>query len=163
MVLDAIGRILPAAIGVALSPVPIIAVILMLFSTRARTNGPAFLAGWAVGLGVVVTIVYATASGAGVSDGDGSTGIAWGKVVLGVLLIALAARQWRGRPGPGETPVLPPWMAAVDGFSPVKAFGLAALLSGVNPRTSPSRRRPRPPSPRPGSRAATPRWASSPS
>ena len=31
----------PFAIGIAISPVPIIAVILMLFSSRARINGPA--------------------------------------------------------------------------------------------------------------------------
>jgi hypothetical protein len=54
---NVIGDILPLAIGVAISPVPIIAVILMLFSARARTNGPAFLAGWIVGLTVVGAIV----------------------------------------------------------------------------------------------------------
>jgi hypothetical protein len=44
---DAIGEVLPLAVGVALSPVPIIAVVFMLGTPRARTNGPAFiLAGW---------------------------------------------------------------------------------------------------------------------
>jgi Sap, sulfolipid-1-addressing protein len=38
---------------VAISPVPIIAVILMLFSKRARVNGPMFGIGWAVALAVV--------------------------------------------------------------------------------------------------------------
>ena len=40
---QAIGEVLPFAVGVAISPVPIIAVILVLFSARARVNGPAFL------------------------------------------------------------------------------------------------------------------------
>jgi len=40
-----IGEILTFAVGVAVSPMPIIAVILMLFSRRARVNGLAFLAG----------------------------------------------------------------------------------------------------------------------
>ncbi len=35
-----VGSILTFAVGVAISPVPIIAVILMLFSQRARVNGP---------------------------------------------------------------------------------------------------------------------------
>ncbi len=39
---NALGSILTLAIGVAISPVPIIAVILMLFSQRARSNGTAF-------------------------------------------------------------------------------------------------------------------------
>ncbi len=38
---EAIGQALPFAVGVALSPVPIIAVILMLVTPRARANGPA--------------------------------------------------------------------------------------------------------------------------
>ena len=39
---EGIGEVLTFAIGVAISPVPIIAVILMLFSQRARVNGPVF-------------------------------------------------------------------------------------------------------------------------
>ncbi len=38
---NVIGNILPSAIGEAISPVPIIAVILMLFSQRARSNSSA--------------------------------------------------------------------------------------------------------------------------
>jgi hypothetical protein len=44
-VAQGIGEVLTFAIGVAISPVPIIAVILMLFSGRAKVNGPMFLAG----------------------------------------------------------------------------------------------------------------------
>ena len=42
---SAIGEVLPFAIGVAISPIPIIGVILMLFSERARQNGPSSPAG----------------------------------------------------------------------------------------------------------------------
>jgi predicted histidine transporter YuiF (NhaC family) len=56
---DGIGAVLTFAIGVAISPVPIIAVILMLFSARARVNGLLFLLGWAVALGVVSGVAYA--------------------------------------------------------------------------------------------------------
>jgi hypothetical protein len=42
----AIGGSLPLAIGVALSPIPIIAVVLMLTTPSARVNGPAFVIGW---------------------------------------------------------------------------------------------------------------------
>jgi threonine/homoserine/homoserine lactone efflux protein len=38
---DAIGQVLSLGVGVALSPVPIIAVVLMLGTPRARANGPA--------------------------------------------------------------------------------------------------------------------------
>ena len=59
--LEAIGAILPFGIGVALSPVPIIAVILMLVSAKARVNGPMFIVGWMVGLAIVGIIVLAVA------------------------------------------------------------------------------------------------------
>ena len=59
---NALGSILPQAIGVAISPVPIIAVILMLFSKRARSNGPAFLVGWVLALVVVGSIVLVLAN-----------------------------------------------------------------------------------------------------
>ena len=50
MLSDAIGGLLPSAVGVALSPIPIIAVILMLDTPKARSNGPAFALGWVFGL-----------------------------------------------------------------------------------------------------------------
>ena len=56
-----ISEVLTFAIGVAISPVPIIAVILMLFSRRANINGPIFLLGWVLALGIVSTVVYLVA------------------------------------------------------------------------------------------------------
>jgi threonine/homoserine/homoserine lactone efflux protein len=57
------------------------------------------------------------------------------KLVLGVLLILLAARDWRGRPKEGETPTLPKYLQAIDTLSPPKAFGLGVLLSAANPKS----------------------------
>ena len=50
---QAIGGSLPLAVGIALSPIPIIAVVLMLTSRRAKVNGPTFVLGWLIGLGIV--------------------------------------------------------------------------------------------------------------
>lgn len=58
---QAIGGSLPLAIGIAISPIPIIAVVLMLTTPRAKINGPAFLLGWLLGLGIVGTIVLTIA------------------------------------------------------------------------------------------------------
>lgn len=43
---EAIRGSLPLAVAIAVSPVPIIAVVLILTSRRAKVNGPAFIAGW---------------------------------------------------------------------------------------------------------------------
>jgi threonine/homoserine/homoserine lactone efflux protein len=130
-----IGEVLTFAIGIAISPVPIIAVILMLFSQQARVNGPVFLVGWVVGLAVVSSVVYVVSdeSNAATSTSASDT-ISWGKIVLGVLFLLLAERQWRNRPGPDAEPEMPKWMASVDTLAPAKALGLAVVLAVVNPK-----------------------------
>jgi Sap, sulfolipid-1-addressing protein len=88
-----IGEVLTFAIGVAISPVSIIAVILMLFSQRANVNGPVFLAGWVLTLAVVSGVVYFIADqGNAATSSTSSDTISWGKIVLGALLLLLAAR-----------------------------------------------------------------------
>ena len=132
---QAIGGTLPMAIGVAVSPIPIIAVVLMLGTPRAGVNGPAFAVGWLAGLSIVGTIVLLAASGnATTSSGEPATWVNVLKLVFGALFLLLAARQWHGRPKPGEEAAMPAWMQAIDGFSAVKSFGLGALLSGANPK-----------------------------
>ncbi len=130
-----ISQILTFAVGVAISPVPIIAVTLMLFSQRARVNGPMFLLGWVLAVAVVSFAAYGLAK-----QGEASTSsttvetIAWGKIVVGVLLLLLAARNWRGRPAPGTESEMPKWMVGIDAMTPPKALALGALLGGVNPK-----------------------------
>jgi threonine/homoserine/homoserine lactone efflux protein len=131
---EAIGAILPAAAGVALSPIPIVAVVLMLDSARARSNGLAFALGWILGLSVVSVVVVLLLGGSSDPDSAAATGVNGGQVAIGVLFLVMAARQWRKRPAKGETAEMPKWMASVDSFTPVKALGLAVLLSAVNPK-----------------------------
>ena len=128
-----IGDILPLAVGVAISVVPIIAVILMLFTPKARTNSVAFLFGWLLGLIVVGSIVLIAGDVASDDSGESTvSGVV--KLLLGLLLLLLAVRNWRSRPKAGEDPKMPGWMAAIDEFGAGKSAGIAALLSGLNPK-----------------------------
>jgi hypothetical protein len=96
---NAIGNILPLALGVAISPIPIIAVILMLLSPKAHTNGPAFLVGWVAGLAAVSVAVTALSGTAGLGSGGGSSVVgSLIKILLGLLLVGLAVREFRNRP-----------------------------------------------------------------
>jgi Sap, sulfolipid-1-addressing protein len=132
---QAIGGSLPLAVGIALSPIPIIAVVLMLTSHQAKVNGPAFLAGWLLGLGIVGAIVLPLAGTAGAStSGAPAAWVSWVKIALGLLLLLVAARQFRSRPRGDEQPQMPKWMATIDKTTPVAAVGLAAVLSGANPK-----------------------------
>jgi threonine/homoserine/homoserine lactone efflux protein len=132
---EAIGQVLSLGVGVALSPVPIIAVVLMLGTPRARANGPAFVLGWIVGLAVVGAIVLAVAGGAGANENDEpATWVDVLKIVLGALLLLVAVRQWRGRPRGEDEAELPKWMRTIDRFTPGRSFAIAAALSGINPK-----------------------------
>ncbi len=128
----ALGQVLATAVGVAISPVPIIALILMLFSRSAARNSLAFLLGWLLGLTGIVVVVLALEVGS--SDGSGSTRSGVLKVVIGLLFLFLAVRQWRGRPRAGEEPSMPGWMAAIDDLSAIKAIGLGLVLTVANPK-----------------------------
>ncbi len=125
-----IGEILPYALGVAISPVPIIAAILMLFSARAASTGSGFLVGWILGI-IVATGIFTALAGSLDTTGGTPTWASWTKIVLGVLLLLLGIRQWRGR---GDQRGTPKWMTAIDSFSPAKALGLGFLLSALNPK-----------------------------
>jgi threonine/homoserine/homoserine lactone efflux protein len=130
-----ISEVLTFAVGVAISPVPIIAVTLVLFSQRARVNGPMFLLGWVIAVTFVSVAAYNLADqGEAATSSSASETIAWGKIVLGALLLLLAVRNWRGRPAPGTEPEMPKWMAGIDALKPGKALGLGVLLAGVNPK-----------------------------
>lgn len=130
-----IGEILPLALGVAISPVPIIAVILMLLAPRAGSTSMGYMVGWVVGI-VVAVVAFLLLAGLLGDDSDAgqSTTVSWIRLVLGVLFILLAVVQWRRRPKPGTEPELPSWMRAIDGFTPGKATGLGFVLSAINPK-----------------------------
>ncbi|MGW8888222.1 GAP family protein [Streptomyces sp. NPDC055749] len=133
---DAIGQMLASAVGIAISPLPLIAVILMLATPRGRSNGIAFALGWTVSLALLVTVVVLAGSGADASEGDDgpATWTLWLKLGLGVLFLLLGAKQWKGRAREGEEAEQPGWMKAIDSFTPGKSAGLAAALAVANPK-----------------------------
>jgi len=133
---EAIGHSLPLAIGVALSPVPIIAVVVLLTSSRARSLGPVFVLGWWLGLVVVGAIVLMVVgpSGAG-SSGQRTRWVSWVMIVLGVLLLVGAMRRLGGRSGGGEEAPLPAWMRAIDRLKPPVVLGGGVVLGGVRPKS----------------------------
>lgn len=74
MLSDAIDDLLPSAFAVALSPIPIVAVVLVLGAPRARAAGPAFALGWVAGLLAVSVIVVLVLGGGNDAEETGSTG-----------------------------------------------------------------------------------------
>ena len=132
-----IGEILPEAIGVAISPIPIIAVVLLLATPRGRNNALSFLVGWLVGLLVVGTIVLLVADPAGASTDEGpATWVGWLVLILGVLAVSLGIKQFIGRPRGNEEPPLPKWMNALDGFTAGRSLAIGFALAAINPKNT---------------------------
>ena len=135
----AIGDILPLAVGVALSPISIIAVILMMVGGRGRLNGPLFVLSWFGGIILLNALVILLAQGHDYSARSGpSLIISMVRVAIGLLLLFVAFRSWRGRPKHGEHAEMPKWIQAVDRFTPMKAFGLGAGLAVFNAKNLPT-------------------------
>lgn len=130
-----LGDILPLALTVAISPIPIIAVILMLLSNRPTLLGPSFLLGWVAGSAIGVVIFTLLGSTLARSSGTGSAPlVGLVQLVLAVLLLGLAVKQWKARPSQGDEPEMPSWMASITTMSPGAAIGMGVLLSSVNPK-----------------------------
>jgi hypothetical protein len=131
----AIGELLPLAVAIAISVTTIITTVLMLLSPKARSRTVGLLVGCVVGVGGAVALFTLLADMLPRQDSGGSSPEASViRMVVGVLLVVLALRQWRGRPANGDRAELPKWMAGVDSIMPGKALVLGLLLSAVVPK-----------------------------
>jgi hypothetical protein len=126
-----VGEALPYALGVAVSPVAIAAILLLLTSRRAAANGTLFAVGWASGVAVVAGAFAVLVQRAAISD----THPVWVSVLelaLGAAFLAAAAvliRRRRRRQARSTSVI-----AAADTLTPLHAAGLGIVLSGANPK-----------------------------
>ncbi len=124
---SALTDVLPLAVAVALSPVPVIACVLMLLSDDGRANAAALLAGWTVTIGSVAGVIVA----AGIDVAPSRRPPTWaaiGEIVLGAALVAVGVLAWARR-GHGGAEWGARWLKFVDGIRPPAAFGLAVVLA----------------------------------
>lgn len=129
----AVGESLTAGVALLLAALPMVLITLVLATRRPAGVSRAFLAGWMVGLAVVGGVVVAVVDVAE-PGGPSPRWAGWVKVVLAVLLLALAVRKWSGRPRDGRVPDIPGWVAVVESLTGGKAFGLAFLMAAANPK-----------------------------
>jgi threonine/homoserine/homoserine lactone efflux protein len=131
----ALGDVLPLAVAIAVFPVPAIAVVLLLSSGQGRAKGAAYVLAWCAGLAAVGALVLLIAGE--VDAGESGEPATWVNVILlglGLLLLVLAVKQWRGRPAVGDEAPTPRWMKTLDEFTIAKAGAAGFALSGLNPK-----------------------------
>ncbi|TFC83990.1 GAP family protein [Cryobacterium cheniae] len=131
--IEAFGSALPVAVAVALSPFPIIAVVLLLLSPTGKSEGLAFLAGRVVGVAVIVG-VFAMISDLVERSDEVSPLVAVARVLVGAALSVLAVWKWPKWPREEREAKLPGWMSVLEGGSPWRAARVAILLSAANPK-----------------------------
>ena len=103
----------------------------MLLSQRAGGTSVGFGLGRVTGILAATGIVVVLAGSIDTSrEADPSPAVAWLKIGLGILLLALAVKQWRGRADAST----PRWMKAIDQLTLPKAAGLGVVLAAVNPK-----------------------------
>ncbi len=125
----------------SVSPSTIVVFILLLATTRASVNAVAFMIGWGVSLTIVFAVSYAVGGARGIQHGNGSTTVKAVEILLGAVLVFLAARQWRRRNQPrtgsrvtrkfsAHLKELHPWEAATVGVleQPWTLTAAAALV-----------------------------------
>ncbi|GAA1701949.1 GAP family protein [Microbacterium sediminicola] len=131
----ALGHVLPLALGIALSPLPIIAAILLLLAPKARSASVGFLIGWIIGILTAVIVFMIIATVLPTPSVGGTRPVqAIIHLALGALLVLLAVRQFRAHARAGGPPTLPTWMQALDRLGFWDALGLGVLLAAVNPK-----------------------------
>jgi FtsH-binding integral membrane protein len=110
----------------SLSPSTLVGFLLLLETTRARVNGATFLVGWLVSLTVVFGVSYRLGTFDPLQHGRARTVGDVVEVVLGVVLLAVAVRQWlrRKRPHHGFPQR---WAGRLEGLGPWEAGVLGVL------------------------------------
>ncbi|MDR6906137.1 threonine/homoserine/homoserine lactone efflux protein [Agromyces sp. 3263] len=132
--LQAIGHILPIALAVAISSVPIMATIVILLSPKGAQTALPFLIGWVLGMATMVTIftLGAQAIPSPRFDRRPDTVIAIIEILVGIALVVIASIEWR-RALRHPSDAMPKWLNSVDKLGPWSAFGIAFALN-VRPK-----------------------------
>jgi threonine/homoserine/homoserine lactone efflux protein len=126
---DLIVELLPYAVGVFASPLPVIIAIVMLFTPRPRVTSVTYVTTWVAGLTLVTVLLSLLAGRLEDVQGDGGWG-AWLRVGLGLLLLAIAARMWLGRAEQST----PAWLSNLMDAGPREAVRYGVLMSAANPK-----------------------------
>ncbi|MBS1907005.1 MAG: GAP family protein [Actinobacteria bacterium] len=141
--------LLPVLLGVIASPLAVMALVAVLLSARARRNGPLYLLGWSLAVGIAVLAAYGLL---GLADGTGRADhpapwVPFARLVLGVLLgvaavwthrrsrakLALMAAATTPEEVTAAAPQLPGWLRSVESFTPGRSFALGLGIFLLNP------------------------------
>jgi hypothetical protein len=118
------------AVGVAVSPLPVIGVLVALIGAGGRRNGAAFLLGWGAGVAGVVVGVYVAVRDA---DLDSANRIIGGvQLAFGLVLVAEGVRRTWNRERFAGAELR--WLGRSDRMTRPEAVGAGLALAVLNPK-----------------------------
>ncbi len=127
-----IGSIIPIALAVALSTVPVLATLALLLSPRRAESAPLFLVGWFLGL-FGVAAIFAVGLAQLPKDLSGTSGTVIGvlEIIVGAVMLVIGIRAFRIEPPtPGRTSA---WLGRVQRMGRWPAF-VTAIVLNVRPK-----------------------------
>ena len=129
------GQLLPLALTIALSPLPLAALLLMLLAPGGFRAAAGFSIGWFVGVLLAATLL-ALLSSLLPHDRAGGTRVLQVMVplLLGIALIVLGIVQWHDRPTRGAEVPLPRWLSALDRLTPARATMIGVGYAAFRPK-----------------------------
>lgn len=125
--------ILIAALGIASSPIPIMAVIMVLGTASARSNSLRFILGWLIGLSALSLLLLIFAEVINIGE-FGKLIMSWVRVGLGLTLLVLAFKKWLKRPKKDGEIVQPKILTNIASMKTQQFLGLGLALGGINPK-----------------------------
>jgi len=125
------GSLLPIAVAMALSTVPITITLIILQSPSRRRSSIPYLAGWVVSLAVVVLAAAGGVLALPVSRRERLTAIAIAEIVVGGLLVVFGILVWqRSNNSPSRART---WLDGVGSVGPLASFGVGIAM-GLRPK-----------------------------
>lgn len=136
---QAIAENLSYIVAVAISPMPLVALLFLLI-TRSRSSAAVWTLGWViavfVGTGLSAAFGHSGAGEAttGSSDSGGINWVAW---IIAILFLVLAVRTLTHLPKPDDDVPVPKWITGLTRASIWVVLGLAILLLLANAKNLP--------------------------
>ncbi|WP_170285607.1 GAP family protein [Microbacterium rhizomatis] len=121
---------IPIALAVAISSVPIMAMFFMLLSPGRNRSAVPYMIGWVVGLVIVLAVCALLAHTVPTASSDRQPDLAVGiaEIVVGIALVGLAFFSWR-RSRHQTAPQTPGWLSSAGKLGPWSSLGLGLVLN----------------------------------
>ena len=131
--------LLPLAVGILISPLPIVAIVAIVLAPRGRIAAPVYtLVFTAVLLAFIAVGALSSAPASSASPTGTARTVSFVlAIVLALGFTALSVASWLSRPKHGQQPKAPSWLAAIDSITPAKAAVLGLIMAVTNTKNIP--------------------------